>query len=144
MITAKSRMTAFTIGLCDLCSGIGQKLHQVCPLYPPLRLPIWKRDAGHAAGYHNCRTLPDYHLDFDKLCTTFKKVHSLPSKFLFQLCLLKRSFCCLFFFKESVISLLLNEALRNKVFELLFFLSNLWHILHRVNNSRIHDILCVD
>ena len=107
MITAKSRMIAFTIGLNDPCSGIGQKLHQVWPMDPPLRLPIWKRDASHAAGYHNWRTLPDYNLDFDKLCTTFKKVHSPRSNFLIQLCLLKGSFCCLFFFQGSVISLLL-------------------------------------
>lgn len=38
----------------------------------------------------------------------------------------------------------LKESLLNKVFELLLFLSNLWHILHRVNNSRIDDILHVD
>ena len=54
-----------------------------------------------------CRTLTLYHLDFDRLCTTFKKVHSPPSKFLLQLCLLKWPFCCLFFFRGSVISLLL-------------------------------------
>ena len=38
----------------------------------------------------------------------------------------------------------LNESLLNKGFEPLLFLSNLWHILHRVNNSRIHDVLHVD
>ena len=36
-----------------------------------------------------------------------KKAHSTPSKFLLQLCLLKGSFCCLFFFRGSVKSLLL-------------------------------------
>ena len=36
----------------------------------------------------------------------------------------------------------LNESLLNKGFELLLFLSNLWHNLHRVNNSRIHHPSC--
>ena len=58
-------------------------------------------------GYHNWRTLPDYHLDFDKLCTTFKKRAQFSIKFLLHLCLLKWSFRCLFFIRGSVISFLL-------------------------------------
>ena len=66
-------------------------------------------------GYHNWRTLPDYHLDFDKLCTTFKKRAQFSIKFLLHLCLLKWSFRCLFFIRGSVISFLLlkNHSLTN-------------------------------
>ena len=89
-----SRMTAFMIGLSAiLVLGFGKNFTRsaFCTL---------------ARLEKECRTLTVYHLDFDRLCTTFKKAHSPPSKFLLQLCLLKWSFCCLFFFRGSVISLL--------------------------------------
>ena len=104
----KSRMTAFPIGLSAIfVLGLGKNFIRsaFCTL-------LWDCPFGKGmqamAGYHNWRLVQfTIFTDFGKLCTTFRKTHSPPSKFLFQLCLLKGSFCCLFFFRGSVISLLL-------------------------------------
>ena len=93
---AKSRMTAFTIGLSAIfVLGVGKNFTRsaFCTL-------LWDCPFGKGmqamADYHNWRLVQfTIFTDFGKLCTTFKKTHSPPSKFLLQLCLLKGTFCCL-------------------------------------------------
>ena len=165
MITAKSRMIAFTIGLSAIfVQNFTRSALALCAL-------LWDCPFGKGrqamGGYHNWRTLPDqsitllmcqldlayvigdtylldYHLDFDKLCTTFKKSAQSSTKMFTSALSFERIFL-LFVFIRGICNKFAshNESLPNKAFELLLFLSNLWHILHRVNNSCIHDIFRV-
>ena len=67
-------------------------LYQIC-LLPSVLLRDYQLRKGMEimAGSHTLSTLPDYHLDYDKLCTILKKVYGPLSKFSLCLCLLKGS-----------------------------------------------------
>ena len=84
-IMAKSRMTAFTIGL----SAIFVLIWDWARTSPDLP-SVPSSEIAHLE--KGCRPWlviiiedsDSYHLDFGKLCTTFKKAHSPPSKFYFS------------------------------------------------------------
>ena len=98
-------MTGFTIGLSAIfVLGLGKNFTRsaFCTLF-------WDWPFGKGmqaiAGYHNWRTLQFTILTWQAMYN-LQKAHSPPSKFLLQLCLLKGSFCCLFFIRGSGTSLL--------------------------------------
>ena len=101
-------MTELTIGLSAIfVLGLGKNLNFTRSAFCPL---LWDCPFGKGmqamAGYHNWRLWQLSSWLWQAMYNLQKSAQS-SIKILLQLCLLKGSFCCLFFFRGSVISLLL-------------------------------------
>ena len=100
-IMAKSRITAFTIGLSAIfVLGLGKNLNFTRSAFCPL---LWDCPFGKGmqamAGYHNWRLWQLSSWLWQAMYNLQKSAQS-SIKILLQLCLLKGSFCCLFFFRD--------------------------------------------